>query len=560
MTKSSEVDDEITSLLKLAQSRHQQGGLPEALALYRQVLIADPRNADALQGIGVLYGQSGRFEQSVKFLFAATDVQPENFAAHYNLGKALQALNQSEAALASYNKTLSLRPEYIPAYNNRGNVRRDLRRYAEALGDYDQALSLKSDYAEAHFNRGNALTSLQRYQEALAAYDTALSLGIASAEIHNARGVALCRLGQSDAALDSFAAALAIEPGWAEVHGNRGFALQNMQRYAEALAEYDQAIGLSPDYAEAQFNKSRLLLLQGRYREGWALFEWRWRVAKNRGYARHFKQDLWLGEQSIAGKTILLHAEQGFGDVIQFVRYVSMVEALGARVILGVPPDLVTLLRSLNATFTPATRTDARPAFDLHCPLMSLPLALGTTLDTIPAAGPYLAADLDKRGEWRSRLGSRCGPRIGIAWSGSPAHPNERNRSLSLRSLAPLLRLDFEYHSLQKEVRAADEAAMSEYPQLATHAGELHDFAETAALVAEMDLVITVDTVIAHLAGALGKPVWILLPYAPDYRWMTERHDSPWYPSARLFRQRSGGDWQGVMDEVCEALRRMNFP
>ena len=363
------------------------------------------------------------------------------------------------------------------------------------------------------------------------------------------------RQGRLQEALAVYDRILSLEPECVEALSDRGFIQQELRRYSEALASYDKAISICPDYAEAQFNKSRLKLLLGQYAEGWSLYEWRWKVDKYKIYFKDFKQPLWLGDQPIAGRTILLHAEQGFGDVIQFVRYVAMVEELGARVLLGVHPVLISLMQSLHGAFTLGTKLDALPAFELHCPLGSLPLAFKTEVDNIPTDIPYLFADPQRRDIWRVRLGNKVRPRVGLAWSGSAAHSNDRNRSMALRSLEPLLCLNFEFHSLQQEIRAEDQAALAGFSEILCHESELLDFADTAALVAEMDLVISVDTSVAHLAGALGKAVWILLPYAPDYRWMIERSDSPWYPTARLFRQSTIGDWGGVIEAVCSELQ-----
>ena len=363
------------------------------------------------------------------------------------------------------------------------------------------------------------------------------------------------RQGRLQEALAAYDRILLLEPECVEAHSDRGFILQELRRYSEASASYDRAISICPDYAEAQFNKSRLQLLLGQYAEGWTLYEWRWKVDKHRIYFKDFKQPLWLGDRPIAGRTILLHAEQGFGDVIQFVRYVPMVEALGARVLLGVHPVLISLMQSLRGAFTLGTKLDALPAFELHCPLGSLPLAFKTEVDSIPMDIPYLFAEPQRRDIWRERLGNKVRPRIGLAWSGSASHSNDRNRSVALRSLEPLLSLNFEFHSLQKEIRTEDQSVLAGFTKILCHESELHDFADTAALIAEMDLVISVDTSVAHLAGALGKAVWILLPYAPDYRWMTERSDSPWYPTARLFRQSAIGDWGAVIEAVCSELQ-----
>ena len=415
---------------------------------------------------------------------------------------------------------VSLKPDSAEAHHNRATALEALKRLDEALAAYDKTLSLKPDYAEAHNNRGNVLKDMQRYEEALNAYATAISL----------------------------------KPDIAEIHSNQGNILIALHRYNQALASYSKAIALKPDFAEANYHKGMLNLLLGNFEAGWRLHEWRWQTAQLRDFARTFKQPLWLGEQSIAGKTILLHYEQGFGDTIQFIRYAALVEALGATVILGIPADLVSLFRTLKGNFTLIADGDALPEFDLHCPLMSLPLAFGTTIDTIPAQIPYLAADPQQRLAWHDRLGPKLRPRIGLVWSGNPNHINDRYRSMTLRTLAPLLNENYAFHSLQKELRTEDRAALAKFPQLHSHSEALHDFTDTAALIAELDVVITIDTSVAHLAGAMGKPVWILLSYAADYRWLTERSDSPWYPTARLLRQDSIGDWSSVIEDVIHGL------
>ena len=514
---------DIDVLLKQSLSYLQQGKLQEALETYQRALSADPNHFEALQGIGILSGQMGRFEEALKFFTEASAVQPNNFAVHFNRGKALKELKRYPEALAAYDKALSLKPDFAEAYNNRGTVLKDLRRYDEALSSFNKAIALKPGYTNAYNNQGATLVILQRHDEALASYDKALSLN----------------------------------PAYAEAYNNRGTALEHLRRYDEALASYDKAIDLKPDFAEARYHKGLLNLLLGNFEAGWRLHEWRWKTAQLEDFAKNFKQPLWLGDKPISGKTVLLHSEQGLGDTIQFARYVPLVEALCATVILGVPADLVALFRTLEGNPTLIAEGDTLPEFDLHCPLMSLPLAFGTTIDSIPAQIPYLAADPQQRLAWHDRLGPKLRPRIGLVWSGNPNNINDRYRSISLRTLAPLLNEDYAFHSLQKELRAGDRVALAEFPQLHSHSEALHDFTDTAALVAELDVVITIDTSVAHLAGALGKPVWILLPYAADYRWLTERSDSPWYPTARLFRQGSIGDWSSVIENVISVLRSL---
>jgi hypothetical protein len=327
-------------------------------------------------------------------------------------------------------------------------------------------------------------------------------------------------------------------------------------RHAEAAACFDEALRVAPDSALAQFNKATHLLLMGDFAKGWPLYESRWRKPDQHG-KRDFEAPLWLGESKIAGKTILLHAEQGLGDTIQFCRYVPMVEALGAKVVLEVPPSLKTLMTMLPGTRSLVARGEMLPLFDLHCPIMSLPLAFGTRLYTIPHNVPYLSATPQAADRWQSRLGPKHRPRIGLVWSGTQKHKNDQNRSLPLAALAPLLSLDMEFHALQKELRPDDRAYIAVGAPVAFHGDDLRDMNDTAGLTTAMDLVISVDTSVAHLAGALGKPVSILLPFTPDFRWLLTREDSPWYPSAWLIRQPAIGDWASVIGRVVDYVRMM---
>jgi Flp pilus assembly protein TadD len=475
--------------------------------------------------------------------------------AYNNRGAAQILLQRYEEALDSYDKVLAFMPDYAEAHHNRASALVALKRFDEAVAAYDKFVLLNPDSAEAYHNRGIALHALMRFDEALAAYDKALSLKPDFVEALNNRGNILKELQRYKEALSAYAKAIALNPNIAEIYNNRANIFVDLRRYDEAQVNYNKAIALKPDFAEANYHKGMLNLLIGNFEEGWPLHEWRWESGPLKGFARNFLQPLWLGEHSIAGKTILLHYEQGLGDTIQFARYVPMVEALGATVILGVPSNLVSLLRTLQAKFTLIAEGDALPEFDLHCPLMSLPLAFNTTVDSIPTSVPYLAADAQKQNEWRERIGRKVRPRIGLAWSGNPQHENDHNRSMALRTLEPLLHLDCEYHALQKEFRTEDRAALAEFTQIRTHEHELNDFADTAALVAELDVIITIDGAVAHLAGALGKAVWILLPRNSDFRWLTARSDSPWYPTAQLFRQRNLGDWKDVIAEVSSELR-----
>jgi hypothetical protein len=394
-------------------------------------------------------------------------------------------------------------------------------RHADSAELASRALRLDPRHVEALSNRGAALRNLGRVQEALADYDRAL----------------------------------ALMPNHGPAHVNRGVALAALNRYEEAHASYDRALAIDPRDARARFNRSLARLVRGDLAGGFADFEARWTGSDTQAGPRAFAAPQWTGHEPLAARTVLLHTEQGFGDAIQFSRYVPQVAARGATVVLEAHVGLAPLLAQLPGVARTVVRGEPLPAFDLHCPLMSLALAFGTTLDTIPHAVPYLQAPEAHVERWRSRLGPRARPRVGLAWSGSTTLKNDRNRTIALAQLAPLRAAPFDFYALQKDIRAADVDALASGPPVAAFADDLVDFRDTAALVQEMDLVISVDTAVAHLAGAMGKPVWVLLPWSPDWRWLLERTDSPWYPTARLWRQARPGDWAGVIERVHEEAR-----
>jgi tetratricopeptide (TPR) repeat protein len=343
-----------------------------------------------------------------------------------------------------------------------------------------------------------------------------------------------------------------VQPDFAEAHLNRGNALQELKRHAEAVTSYERAIMARPDYVDAHYNEALSRLLVGDFERGWEENEWRWETDQLRDGKRFFKQPLWLGKSDIAGKTILLHAEQGFGDTIQFCRYVPMVAERGARVIVEVQEPLKRLMSGLSGTTQLVARGEPLPDFDIHCPLFSLPLAFGTRLETIPSAVPYLRASPQAVADWGARLGPKHRPRIGLAWSGRPI---PRDRSIPLGSLLPFLDVNATFVSLQKEVTLEDAKILNERSDLLHFGDALKDFADTAALIANLDLVISIDTSVANLAGALAAPLWVMLLFTPDWRWLLDRDDNPWYPTARLFRQDDTHTWDSVIARVQTALR-----
>lgn len=524
----------------------------EALASYDRALALNPDYAEAYNNRGIVLELLARPQEAIASYEQALGRRPEFSQAHYNRGNALRTLERYDEALASYDRALTHNPQYAEAYINRGNVLRELGRLEEALPNYATALQLKPACVEAQLNRGIVLNALNRHEEALGCFDRALALRPGYVEAHYNRGITLRCLNSLPESLVSFNRALELRPDYTEAFIDRSLLMLHMRRFDEALADVARALALEPGYPEAHFCEAVYRLLTADFARGWPEYEWRWRV-KEAGKPPAFTQPLWLGQTDLAGKTILLHAEQGFGDTLQFCRYATRVAELGARVILEAQPPLRPLLARLAGPAEVLAQGDARPPFDFHCPLMSLPLAFHTDLGTIPARVPYLSADPARVEAWRGRLGPARAMRIGLAWAGRPVFRNDYNRSVRLDRLAPLFALDAAFISLQKELRERDQDYLATQPRIGHFGDQLQDFDDTAALIACLDLVITVDTAVAHLAGALGKPVWILLPYTPDWRWLLEREDSPWYPTARLFRQARSGDWDAVISRITSS-------
>jgi len=579
---------EVVALLQQGLALHMQGQLAQAQECYQKLLDSHPGQFDAWHLLGYLAYQRGDHPRAVELIRKALEIDPNHATAHLNLGNAIAALQHPELALACFDRALQLRPDYADAHMNRANVFAHAGQLDEALASYDRALQINPDHVDAlinrsnvlrtlkrpheslagyelalklrpnsapgHYNRGNIMQDLQQHAEAIVCYDRALSYDPSFAEASNNRGVSLLALNRPAEALRCIDAALALKPVYPFATYNRANALRDLGDYPQALACYAEVQRLTPEYARAHWNEALCLLITGAYERGWQQHEWRWKTDTFTSPARGFSQPLWLGDAPLQGKTILLHAEQGFGDTVQFCRYSRLVAALGATVVLEVQPALMALLAQLEGVDQLVAAGSPLPPFDYQCPLMSLPLALHTTLATIPA-GPYLSADPAQAEAWRDRLGTRTRPRIGLAWSGNAVHVNDRKRSIPLAQMVRLLTAgDMQFVSLQKELRAGDQETLDQYPEIFDPRDQLGDFADTTALISELDLVITVDTAIAHLAGALGRPFWLLLPTLPDWRWMLERDDSPWYPSARLFRQTTAFDWDSVIGKVAHAL------
>jgi tetratricopeptide (TPR) repeat protein len=568
--------------------KHQQGRSADALRLVAAALRAKPRSADALLNYGAILEALQRHEEALASFDAALALGPGAAALHFNRGNVLNKIGRYADALASYDAALALAPDLSSAHYNRGNTLVALDRYAEALASYDRALALAPECTEvlanrgaalmelerldealecldralaadandiaALNNRGNVLGKLERYHEAIASYDRVLALCPDHADALSNRGLALSELGRYDAALTHFAQALRIAPNFIHAHLKRGNTLVKLARMEEALASFAEVIALEPKHAEANFNAALVRLCLGDFAEGWKQYEYRWERKKYAVGRPNFPRPLWRGEKDLHGKTILLTAEQGLGDAIQFVRYAPLVAALGAKVLLAIHRPLKALMQSVSGISQVVADDDVLPDFDLYCPLPTLPLAFATEPATIPATVPYLAPQQERIAAWRERLPPAGRLRVGICWAGNRDHLNDRNRSIPLERFATILSVaGVDFVSLQKEVSEVEGAILREH-RVTRLGEEFADFADTAAVLSMLDLVIAVDTSVAHLAGAMAKAVGLLVPFAPDFRWMLERTDTPWYPTMRLFRQRSIGDWEAPLARLRQEL------
>lgn len=525
----------------------------DALASYDKAIVLKPDYAEGYYNRGLALVDLKRFGEALASYNKAITLKPDYAEAFYNRGIVLRDLGRHGDALASYDRAIALKP-HATTYYNRGSELQNLRRPEDALASYDKAIALKPDYAEAYNNRGVTLRELKRPHDSLASYDKAVGLKPDYAEAHNNRGNALRDLSRPAEAVASYDKAIALKPDYAVAYYNRGIAMEDLKHPEDALASYHKAIALKPDYVDAYWNQSLCFLLIGQFEQGWRQYEWRKR--RNKPIAvRSYHQPIWLGENDIAGKTLFLYWEQGFGDTIQFCRYAKLLDARGAKIIMAVQEPLHELLKQISPTIEIIHPNESPSDFDYHCPLMSLPLAFKTTLDTIPAENHYLNADEELRAVWSARLRPKTKPRIGVVWSGSTVHQIYHNRSMALEQFLPICTGAAHWICLQKDVSERDIDTLRQIEHIAFFGDELRDFSDTAALLDLMDLVITIDTSVAHLAGAMGKRVWVLLPFIADWRWLLDRSDSPWYPSARLFRQQQTGDWTGVIDQVRYELR-----
>jgi tetratricopeptide (TPR) repeat protein len=579
MSKPGNLPQQLDHMLRQAIALQQNGAIVEAEELYREILELKPRHFDALKLLGELALQTGRAQEGSELLRKALAVNAKQAPVHSNLAYALNELQRHGEALASADRALALQPNFPDALNNRGNAQAALNRPLDALGSFDRAIALVPEFAVAWNNRAGVLRDLGHADEALASCDHALALQPNYAAAWSNRGNALSDLNQPEEAERSYRRALELAPAFADAWNNLGLAQIDLNQHAHALSSYERALAINPASVETRWNQALCLLQMGRFEAGWREYEWRWERARIKADLRGFAQPLWRGDFSIDGKTILLHAEQGLGDTLQFCRYASLVSKLGARVVLEVPAALMRLLTTLDGVDQLVEAGQPLPPFDCHCPLLSLPLAFRTDEASIPAATPYLFADPEAARAWRERIDAKADAipdakadarthrrlKVGLVWAGeNRSHIAElrkidARRSIALERFAPVLDVpNVRFFSLQKGASASQLSRSELSAHVVDYTQELHDFADTAALVDNLDLVISVDTSTAHLAGALNKPVWILNRFDTCWRWLLERRDTPWYPGARLFRQPALGDWDSVMQATREALAELS--
>jgi tetratricopeptide (TPR) repeat protein len=527
------------------------------LARYQRAVERNPGSAEAWHLLSGVLGRLRRLDDAIAACEKVLALDPGFAPAMLRRGAMLGLLGRHREAVAYLDRLLGLAGQpasfHAAAHLLKGDSLRHLGEPGEAVAAYDRAIGLRSGVADVWVNRGKALRELGEVDDALDSFGTALEIDPRHLNARNERGMllgVLCREAEAEAELRRV---LAADPGHAGALNSLGVVLQRQGRIAEAIEHFQAFLRVSDDPASARFNVALCLLLSGDFSRGLPAYEARWQTPEFVVPPLVAGRPRWTGDQGIAGMTVLLHPEQGLGDTIQFCRYAPMAADLGARVILGAPTGLKELLQSLDPRVEVVGSDSPDPVFDLYCPLMSLPLAFRTRVATIPARVAYLSApDANKRA-WRARLGPKRGPRVGIAWSGND---KPLGRSVPLDVLAPVLSMLPEAYCLQQDLRPADVPALAMRPNILVFGRELRDFSDTAALIDEMDLVISIDTAVLHLAGALGRPAWGMLPFAADWRWLRDRADTPWYPTMRLFRQARSGDWGSVVEQVEAALRK----
>ena len=535
---------------------YQQGNYDSAIDSIKKALYYDPNNADSYDHLGSALKAKGHLNEAIKYYQKAIELNTQNADTYFNLGNTLIMKGQLDEAINCYKKAIQYNPNFAAAYNNLGNAFQEQKRYNEAMTHYQIALQISPDLADAHLNIGNLYLEKGQYNEAITYYQETLKLNPSQFDAYLHLGTVFQKQGKLDEAITCYQKAIKLNPKFAGNYYNLGIAFQDKRLLDEAFGAYRKTIELDPDFAEAHFSISWLNLLLGNFKEGWKGYEWRWKLKE--AYKRNLSQLMWDGSD-IKGCVILLHAEQGFGDTIQFIRYAPLVAQRGAKVIVECQKELTPLLKNTEGVYQIVSYGEQLPDFDIQCPLLSLPLVFNTTLESIPAKIPYISPAPLSVEKWKERIkNDKEKITIGLVWAGSTTTRKEGYYSCSLEAFAPFVHLNnITLYSLQKGQVSEQVARLPNGMKLIDYTEEIHDFSDTAAFIQNLDLIISVDTAVAHLAGALGKPVWTLLRFSPEWRWMLDRMDSPWYPTMRLFRQPAPGDWGSVVEKIFNELQTL---
>ena len=545
------------------------GRFQDALNSVEKAIKLDPKFADSYYNKANILVKIGKLNEAVGALDIFTSLAPGHHLGFFVKGNLLRQLDKKAEAIVAYERAVTLQPKFSEALSNLGLCLAEIDELERALPCFDRAIEIAPDFTDCYLNKGVTLEKLGQYEEAIACYDKALQINSKYLQALQNKGVALEKIGKLEEAIATYNHAISIDQNYAPAYFNRGYAHERLQKIDESIADYEKAITLSPDREDIYWNRALMLLCKGDFKRGWDAYECRTRLKHASQFydTENLKKFEWHGPQiSLEGKSILLRSEQGLGDTIQFCRYVKNLSNMGARVLLEVQPPLVNLLKNLEGLHYIIPKGSPLPQFDYYCNLMSLPLLLGTTIESIPNETPYIKADTKRVEAWKEKLGPTTSKRVGLVWSGGfrPDQPDlwplNKRRNIELVKLADFKTDGIEFHSLQKgELPEAELVVLYlrgwNGPDIKNHADDLNDFAETAALIENLDLVISVDTSTAHLAGALGKPVWLMNRFDTCWRWFLEREDSPWYPTFKLFRQPMPDDWGSVVTKVASELK-----
>lgn len=554
--KKQQLTDDINKAVQL----HQTGNLSEAKAIYERVLKVDSGNLDSIHLLGLIEYQSGNSQAAISLFSRAMSINPHLPDIHNNLGLALMGQGKLQEAINCFKEAMRLDPDFVKAYFNLGNVFKEQKKFSDAVEHYNRALDLAPEFPEVCNSLGNVFKEQGKYEEALEQYRKAISLRPDLAEPYNNIGAVLDEQDKLSDAVQYYKKALQLNPGYADAYWNIGNLLFLKEcKLDEAIEHYQEAIRLRPNFSEAHFHRGLALLLKGNFKEGWPEYVWRFgqNIEKNASY-NNFTKPLWDGS-SLKGKRIVVSSEQGAGDCIQFIRYLPLLKELGAYIIFECYGKLLKLFDGFNSIdflVEGPFPAESDIAYDYFVPLLCLPQIFKTNTDTIIKNTPYIASNPELVKQWGNKINSDSF-RVGIVWEGTRTHFNDRNRSFDLSVFEPLTSMSgVSLYSLQKEI-TSEQSNLLEEMNIIALGDSLEDFSYTAAAIENLDLLISVDTAVVHLAGAMGKPVWTLLPFVPDWRWLLKRDDSPWYPTMRLFRQTRPGDWKSVIIQIKDELEKI---